>query len=111
MDFRNALLKIGREFQSAREEEFGGHALAGFIRSAVPSILEGELRIPLDEMLIEASPGQGRWNLSPWIRIADTTVSDSAMRGYYPVYLFTVDMQAVVLTLARGYFGSGFRKV
>ncbi len=102
MSFRAALLRINAEFWDARTEKFGGHDLAKFIRTDVPEILSAELSLAGTEMIAEASPGMGRWSTSPWIRVTDRSISDSAERGYYPVYLYALDRQTLVLTLLQG---------
>ncbi len=117
MNFRDALIRINADFWSAREEEFGGHEVARFIRKDVPAILERKLSLTKTEMIAEASPGKGNWSSSPWIRLTDPSVSDSAERGYYPVYLYGLDKQSLVLTLLQGTysvrkeFGRGRRKI
>ena len=64
---------------------------ATFIREAPP--LELMLLAKEQERYkVEGSPGQGNWAKVPWISVFDLLVTDSAQRGYYPVYLFRNDM-------------------
>jgi len=51
---------------------------------------------------VVGAPGQGQWAEIPWIGLFNPEVTTSAKRGYYIVYLFSVDMMAVVLSLALG---------
>ena len=53
-------------------------------------------------LIIEASPGKGRWSDAPWIAIFDPLVTDTAQRGYYPVYLFTRTLDTVYLSINQG---------
>lgn len=53
-------------------------------------------------MIVEASPGKGQWADAPWIAIFDPLVTDTAQRGYYPVYLFTRTLDAVYFSLNQG---------
>jgi 5-methylcytosine-specific restriction protein A len=93
---REAFSRLMDEFPVACREQFAGHPLAEFIRHDIPLILEDTLP-QYDDLILHASPGQGRWADAPWIAAFDPLVTTSAMRGYYPVYLFTNSMDAVYL--------------
>jgi len=102
VSFRAALLRINAEFWDARSDDFKGHKVAKFIRNEVPEILSHALSLADSEMVAEASAGKGRWVTSPWVRITDPSISDSAEKGYYPVYLYALDQKTLVLTLLQG---------
>jgi hypothetical protein len=53
-------------------------------------------------LLIEGSTGRGNITGSPWISLFDQRLTTSATREFYVVYLFSVDMSTVTLTLAFG---------
>ncbi len=58
---------------------------------------------PLNEFLVaEGSAGQGQWARSPWVAIFDPLITDTAQRGYYPVYLFREDFSGFYLSLNQG---------
>lgn len=50
----------------------------------------------------EGSVGQGNQTRAPWIRVYDPAVSPSAQDGPYLVYLFSVDMERLYLSLGLG---------
>lgn len=58
---------------------------------------------PNDSDLIwEGSAGKGNWSDAPWIAAFDPLVTESAQRGYYPVYLFDSSLTSVYLSLNQG---------
>lgn len=94
------------EYPSATKENFKGHSLADFLRHTFPETLEAiisEVSVPdAPEYIIEGSAGQSQWARCPWVAVFDPVVTDSAERGYYPVYLFREDMTGVYLSLNQG---------
>ncbi len=103
MALGEAVLKVAREFTAARGEHFKGHPLANFIRrgwvDAATEVVSEKYRPRLQ---IEASPGKGRWNESPWLAFMEKSVTTSAQSGYYPVFLFEPGMQTFCLVLGQG---------
>jgi 5-methylcytosine-specific restriction enzyme A len=51
---------------------------------------------------IEGSAGRGNWAETPWVGVFDRSVTESATRGHYIVYLFRRDGEHVVLSLNQG---------
>ena len=50
---------------------------------------------------VEGSTGRRNVTAAPWIAAIDPRITRSATRGYYVVYLFSVDLAKVFLTLVR----------
>ncbi|HTA12291.1 MAG TPA: DUF3578 domain-containing protein [Solirubrobacteraceae bacterium] len=50
----------------------------------------------------QGSAGAGNWAETPWVGVFDLSITDSATRGYYIVYLFRADGTAVHLSLNQG---------
>lgn len=103
MSLGYALRRIVEEYPLARLEPPTGHVLAAVIRKGAPDELRRALE-PLDgPFLVKGSPGRGsRWAAVPWLAVFDPSVTTSATRGYYLVYLFPADRQRVHLSLAQG---------
>lgn len=61
---------------------------------------------------IVASCGKGRWAEVPWLAIFETSITDSATRGYYIVFLFKSDCSGVYLSLNQGFtfYKDNFKK-
>lgn len=103
MEFREHLIRIGREFPGARGEAFKGHPLAQSIRSDWPQSLRGMIGDAWSESFeIASSAGKGQWSEAPWIAVFHASVTESAMAGFYPVYLFEPGFKTVCLVLGQG---------
>lgn len=103
MSLGHALRRIIEEYPLARLDPPAGHPLAAVIRRGAPD----ELRAALDTIdgpfLVKGSPGRGsNWAAVPWLAVFDPTVTTSATRGYYLVYLFPAHREVVHLSLAQG---------
>jgi hypothetical protein len=114
---RDALLRVGREFSTAREEALTGHPLAQFIRADLPADVRDALGDMSGDFIVEGSPGVGNWAFVPWVSAFDPLVTDTATRGYYVVYLFAHGRPEVHLSLNQGTtavvneFGNGAHQV
>lgn len=102
MGIREALARILSEYPTAKAKPLEGHALAQFIRKETASAVSEALGSEGDGFIIQGSPGQGNWAAVPWISIFDPTVTTSATRGYYVVYLFHATDAIVQLSLNQG---------
>ncbi|MCK1286584.1 DUF3578 domain-containing protein [Bradyrhizobium sp. 44] len=62
---------------------------------------------------IEGSTGRGNITSAPWVATFDRSVTNSATHGFYLVYLFSVDLRRLYLSLAFGttQFGEYFNSV
>jgi hypothetical protein len=97
---RETLAFIGSNFLEASELPLEANAIANYIRHDAADAIVAALGNP--HFLVKGSPGLGNWADVPWIAILDPTVTRSATRGYYVVYLFSANMTAVHLCLAQG---------
>ena len=93
------LLDVLNGYALAKNETFEGHALAQKIRVELPKSIRAALPGEDLLLLIKGSAGQGAWARGPWAAIFDRLVTNSAQRGFYPVYLFAEDMKGVYLSL------------
>jgi 5-methylcytosine-specific restriction enzyme A len=99
---RDALLRVGRDFPTARQEALTGHPLAQFIRTDLPNAVRDSLGELSADVIVEGSPGVGNWAFVPWVSVFDPLVTDTATRGYYVVYLFVHGRPEVHLSLNQG---------
>src|SRR5262245_60438413 len=51
---------------------------------------------------VEGSTGRGNITAAPWIATFDPSITSSATHGYYVVYLYSVDLRRLYLSLAFG---------
>ncbi|MCJ2117765.1 DUF3578 domain-containing protein [Methylobacterium sp. J-001] len=103
MSLGHALRRIIEEYPLARLDPPAGHPLAAVIRRGAPDELRGALDTIDGPFLVKGSSGRGsHWAAVPWLAVFDPTVTTSATRGYYLVYLFPAHREVVHLSLAQG---------
>lgn len=103
MSLGHALRRIIEEYPLARLDPPAGHPLAAVIRRGAPDEMRGALDTIDGPFLVKGSPGRGsHWAAVPWLAVFDPTVTTSATRGYYLVYLFPAHREVVHLSLAQG---------
>ena len=101
MGLQSSLNYLLSQYLSAKNQQFGGHNLANFIRNELPANLKSIIG-KNDRYKIEGSPGQGNWADVPWLGVFDRLVTDSAQSGYYLVYLLSEDCSGIYLSLNQG---------
>ncbi|MFC1804303.1 MrcB family domain-containing protein [Candidatus Omnitrophota bacterium] len=99
---KQALLKVLNEYKANTRGALAGNSLANYIRRDLPAVIKATAHIP-KQYLIEGAPGQGNWAEIPWVGIFDKSITTSAQKGYYIVYLFDANMEGVYLTLGIGW--------
>lgn len=80
--------------------EFSNNPIAKQLRNGLNGIVPDYI---LMDYYTNGSPGKGKWAIVPWIGVFDTSITQSATKGFYIVYLFSADMQNVYLCLMQGY--------
>ncbi|MCF8719442.1 MrcB family domain-containing protein [Nitrospina gracilis] len=101
MNLRECIEEVLNNYLDAKEEPFPKHPLAKFIRKEFPLAIGG-LISNTEPYLIKGLAGQGRWSRCPGVVILDTLITETAHKGFYPVYLFKGDMSGVYLSLNQG---------
>src|SRR5215472_2971652 len=102
MALRETLQRMLTEYAKAKVEPLENHQLAQFIRHDAAQAVEAGLGELGTGVVVEGSPGQGNWAAVPWISIFDPSITTSATRGYYVVYLFHATEPVVHLSLNQG---------
>lgn len=86
-----------RQTATARRGEPLFELLTGPLRDEVALVVGDEISYKT-----QGSAGKGNWAETPWVAIFDLSVTDTATRGHYLVYLFRADGAAVHLSLNQG---------
>lgn len=94
--------RILNEYVSAKQETFAGHQMGYFFRNEVPSEIYNTNIVDKNKYLITGSVGQGNWATIPWICIFDRSITTSATKGVYIVYLLKSDGSSLYLTFNQG---------
>jgi len=100
MSIREVLRMILEGYPKASREPLAGHPLAAYISGRAPT--EIELAAGTSDLLFKASPGKGNWAAIPWIAAFEPSITTSATKGYYVVYLFNIKHSTVALSLNQG---------
>ena len=95
---REAIEKLMRGYQTAKNEVFANNPFGVFVRKDIPALLYKTGLIDRDKYLITGSVGQGNWAMVPWICIFDRSITTSATKGEYIVYLLSKDCSELYLT-------------
>lgn len=98
-----AFKQILENYPTEKEKSFKDNSLADFLRNDLVKIVNDALKIDSSRYKVIGSPGKGVWARVPWIGVFDRSVTSSAQRGYYVVYLFREDMSGFYLSLNQGY--------
>jgi 5-methylcytosine-specific restriction enzyme A len=100
---REILTEISSKYLEAKNEDSTGHQLAGYIRKSGKNLLEQTLSDYAEHFKCRGSAGlRAKWADVPWIVIMDPEVTTTTQTGHYVVYLFSVDMKTVSLSLNQG---------
>ena len=103
MDIRSVFEKIAKEYPEAKKQTLKDHPLAKFIRTEVPKSFKEGLGQTISKYKVLVAKHAGNWSRVAWIVLLDTRVSETATRGYYPVYSFFENGKKIMLSLGQGY--------
>ena len=99
---KDIIEKILNEYIAAQKQTFAGHAMGTFFRNQIPNAIYQTGIVDSKTHLITGSVGQGNWATVPWVCIFDRTITTSATKGVYIVYLLAKDGKTLYLTFNQG---------
>ena len=100
---REVLTEVSTKYLEAKKQELKGHDLANYIRKCSNDLIKPTLGDFAGNFLFRSSAGiHQAWSDVPWITIMDPEVTTTTQTGHYVVYLFSVDMKRVSLSLNQG---------
>ena len=103
MDIKTVFERIAKEYPEAKKQKLKNHPLTKFIRTEVPKSFKEDLGETISKYKVMVAKHAGNWSRVAWIVISDTRVTESAARGYYPVYSFFENGKKIMLSLGQGY--------
>ena len=101
-DLRGLFIQVMNSYLSAKKQSFANHPIANLVRNSFREEIYKTEFITSDKFAVTGSPGQGNWASIPWIGIFNKSITTSATKGVYIVYLFSSDCESVFLTLNQG---------
>lgn len=98
----DAMDRLINGYPNAKKEMFTKHEFGTFVRKALPEIIYKTGLVSKKHYLITGSVGQTNWAMIPWIGIFDRSITTSARKGIYIVYLLSKNGEALYLTFNQG---------
>jgi len=100
---KEALIRISSNYLNAKMGAMKDSSLAPFMNSVSKEKIKPNVKKNKDHYKFRSSCGQhSNWADVPWIAVLDPEITTSTMRGYYVVYLFSIDMKRVYLSFNQG---------
>ncbi len=99
---RDVIEKFMTGYAAAKRDAFSNHPFGKFVRNDIPAAFYNTGLIDSKSYLVTGSVGQGNWANVPWICIFDRSITTSATRGVYIVYLLSADTNTLYLTFNQG---------
>ena len=96
------LTEISKNYLEAKKQDLADHPLADYIRKSSKNLIKPSMDEFGENFYFTSSAGQSTWADVPWIAILDPEVTTTTQEGYDAVYLFSVDMERVYLSLNQG---------
>ena len=101
-NMREIVEKMLNDYVPAKSEVFAGHPLGAYFRNDIPRKIYATGIVDQNDYLITGSVGQGNWAMVPWVCIFDRTITTSATKGVYIVYLLEKSGKSLYLTFNQG---------
>ena len=99
---REQIQRFMRECPLAKTQPFANNSYGVFVRTELPEALYATGLVDRQKYLITASVGAGNWAMIPWVCIFDRSITTSATKGIYIVYLLSKDSKRLYLTFNQG---------
>ena len=94
--------RLLNEYVNVKNETFANNSFGVFVRNEIPKIIYETGLVNKENFLITGSVGQGNWAMIPWICIFNRSITTSATKGVYIVYLLSKDGNTLYLTFNQG---------
>lgn len=102
MEIKVFINKILNEYIEAKQQVFAGNPMGNYFRNNIPEVIYQTGIVDEDKYLITGSVGQGNWATIPWVAIFDRSITITATKGVYIVYLLSKDGNTLYLTFIQG---------
>lgn len=102
VEMKDFVNKILNEYIEAKKHIFANNPMGNYFRNSIPEIIYKTGIVDKNKYLITGSVGQGNWATIPWICIFDRSITTSATKGVYIVYLLSKDGNTLYLTFNQG---------
>ncbi|HMF46171.1 MAG TPA: DUF3578 domain-containing protein [Candidatus Udaeobacter sp.] len=103
MPIKDVLEQIAIGWSAYRDNKVvdSSHPIHALVTKTFRENIRAHLK-EFSQLKFEGSTGAGNITAAPWMAVFDPRVTQSATKGYYVVYLFSLDLKAVTLCIAFG---------
>ncbi|MCR5090777.1 MAG: DUF3578 domain-containing protein [Oscillospiraceae bacterium] len=101
-NMREVIAKMLNDYVPAKSESFAGHPLGDYFRNSIPQSIYYTGIVDSEKYLVTGSVGQGNWAMVPWVCVFDRSITTSATKGVYIVYLLEKSGNSLYLTFNQG---------
>lgn len=104
-DLREILKLAATKYPLTEEERinFAGSEVGKIVTKDLPLVIGKKANINLRDYKIDGSIGKGQFAEIPWVSVFRKSITETATKGIYIVYLFTADMKGIYLSLNQGF--------
>ncbi|WP_459195806.1 MrcB family domain-containing protein [Wukongibacter baidiensis] len=102
-DILSGFENIAKEYLSGSRGDFRNSEVGKIVTKELPKTIMQNANINSTKYLVAGSIGKGQFAEIPWIAIFRKSITKSATKGIYIVYLFKADMSGVYLSLNQGF--------
>ncbi len=99
---REQILRFMQECPIAKSQSFTENPYGDFVRTEIPEKLYETNLVDREKYKIQGSVGQGNWVTIPWIAVFNRSITTSAQKGVYIVYLLSSDSKHLYLSFNQG---------
>lgn len=97
------LEKIINSYNSVNKENFAGNETIRLISKDIPNSIAKSIDLNSEKFKIKGSGGNGQPAEIPWISIFNRSITDTATKGLYLVFLIKADFSGLYLSLNQGF--------
>ncbi len=101
-NMRESFIRFMQECPEAKKQFFANNPFEVFVRTEIPETVYKTGVVDRDSFLVTGSAGKGNWATIPWIAVFDKSVTTSAQKGVYIVYLLSSDSKRLYLSFNQG---------
>lgn len=94
---------IANSYLTQSENDFSDNPICKIITKKLPKLIVERANINSSNYSVTGSAGKGQFAEIPWIAVFRRSITETATKGIYIVYLYTADMKGIYLSLNQGF--------
>jgi len=94
---------IAKKYLVQDPKNFTDNPIGKTLTKELPKLIVEKAHINCSNYLVTGSVGKGQFAEIPWLAVFRRSITETATKGIYIVYLFTADMKGLYLSLNQGF--------